>query len=47
MDLDAHVVDHADNVFDLLGLDDAVRQVVVDFGVGQKALLLALGNELF
>ena len=43
--LDAHVVDHADDVFDLLRIDDVVRQVVVDLGVGQVALLLALDDQ--
>ena len=28
----AHVVDHVDDVFDLLGIDDVVRQVIVDLG---------------
>jgi hypothetical protein len=43
--LDAHVVDHADNVFDLLRIDDVVGQVIVDFGVGQVALFLALDDQ--
>ncbi len=43
--LDAHVVDHADDVFDLLRIDDVVRQVIVDFGVRQVALLLALDDQ--
>ena len=45
MYLDAHVVDHADDVFDLLRIDDVVRQVIVDFGVRQVALLLALDDQ--
>ena len=45
VDLDAHVVDHADDVFDLLRVDDALGQVVVDLGIGQKPLFLALGNQ--
>jgi len=43
---DPHVVDHRDDVFDLLGLDQAVGQVVVDLGVGKEALLLAAGDQL-
>jgi hypothetical protein len=44
-DLDAHVVDHLDDVFDLIRIGDVVGQVIVDLGVGQVALLLALGNH--
>jgi hypothetical protein len=40
-DLDAHVADHRDHAFDLLGVDELVGQVVVDLGVGQVAALLA------
>jgi hypothetical protein len=36
---------HVDNVFDLLGIDDVIRQVIIDFGVGQEALFLAARNE--
>src|SRR5690606_26707168 len=46
-DVDAHVVDHADDVFDLFRIGDVFRQVVVDFGVGQVALLPAAGDQLF
>ncbi len=45
MHRNAHVVDHVDNVFDLLGIDDVIRQVIIDFGVGQEALFLAARNE--
>ena len=45
MHLDAHAVDHADDVFDLLGVDDVVRQVIVDFGKGQVALFQALADQ--
>jgi hypothetical protein len=44
--LDAHVIDHADDVFDLFRIDNVVRKVVVDFGVGQVALFAALDDEL-
>ena len=47
MHRDAHVVDHVDNVFDLFRIDDVVRQVIIDFGVGQEALFLAAGNQFF
>ncbi len=43
--LDAHAVDHADDVFDLLRIDHVVGQVIVDFGVGQIALLQALADQ--
>src|SRR5699024_1327646 len=42
--LDAHAVDHRDDVFDLLGVDHVVGQVVVDLAVGQVALLTTLGD---
>ena len=42
---DAHVVDHADDVFHLIGIDQVFRQMVVDVGQGQVALIHALGDE--
>jgi hypothetical protein len=45
VDRDAHVVDHVDDIFDLLRIDDVVGQVVVDLVVGQKSLFLALRDE--
>ena len=42
---DAHVVDHVDDVFDLLRIDDLGRQVIVDLGVGQEALFLAARDQ--
>ena len=45
MHLDAHAVDHADDVFDLFRIDDVVGQVIVDLGVGQVALLQALADQ--
>ena len=47
MDLDADALEHRHDVFDLLRIDDVVGQVVVDFRVGQVALLQTLGDELF
>ena len=38
--LNAHIVDHLDDVFDLVGVDDIFRQMVIDLGIGQIALLL-------
>ena len=35
--LNAHVVDHLDDVFDLIGVDDIFRQMVIDLGIGQIA----------
>ena len=46
VDLDAHVVDHADDVLDLLGIQHVVGQVVVDLRVGQVAALLAQHDEI-
>ncbi len=45
MHRDAHVADHVDDIFDLLGIDDIVRQRIVDLGIGQIAFLLAVGNQ--
>src|SRR5690606_22199138 len=44
---DAHAIDQRDDVLDLLGLDHVVGQVIVDFRVGQVALLQALADQLF
>ena len=41
----AHVVDRVDDAFDLLGIDDLGRQVIVDLRVGQIALLLAARDQ--
>ena len=42
---DAHIVDHVDDVFDLLRIDDLARQVVVDLAVREVTLLLAFRDE--
>ncbi len=44
--LDAHVVDHLDDVFNLIRIGDILGQVIVDLGVGQVALILATGDEI-
>src|SRR5690606_31276726 len=44
---DAHVVDHLDDVFHLVGVGNRIRQVVVHLGVGQVALFLAKGDQQF
>ncbi len=44
---DAHVVNHVDDVFDLLGIDNVIRQMVIDLCVGQETLFLATGNQVF
>jgi hypothetical protein len=41
VDGNAHVVEGADDAFDRFRIDDVVRQVVVDLGVGQEAAFLA------
>jgi hypothetical protein len=40
-DLDAHVTEGGDDRFDLLRVDQVVRQVVIDLGIGEEATLLA------
>ncbi len=47
VDLDPHVVDHADDVFDLIGIGNIRRQVIIDFRVRQEALLFAFIDQLF
>jgi hypothetical protein len=42
---DPHVVDHADDVFDLLRIDDTFGQVIVDLVVGQVSLILSLCDQ--
>ena len=42
---DAHIVDHVDDVFDLLRIDDLARQMIVDLAVREVTLLLAFGDE--
>jgi len=46
VDLDPHVVDHGDDAFDLLGVENVVRQVIVDFGVSEVAALLAEHDQI-
>ena len=43
----ADVVDHADDVFNLVRVGDVVRQVVIYLGVSKVALLLTLGDQFF
>ena len=47
MHLYTHVVDHADDVFDLLRIDDVIRQMIVDLGIGQESLLLTFCDQQF
>ena len=44
--LDAHVVDHAHDRLDLVGIVDVLGQVVVDFPVREETLFLALDDQL-
>jgi len=44
---DAHIVDHLDDVFDLIGVGNRIRQMVVHFGIGQVTLFLAKGDQQF
>jgi hypothetical protein len=41
----AHVVNHVDDIFDLLRIDDFAGQVIVDLDVSQKPLLLAARDQ--
>ncbi len=45
MHFDPHVVDHANDVFHLLGIDDVAGKMVIHFGKSEITLHLALGNE--
>jgi hypothetical protein len=38
---DAHVIDHADDLLDLLRIDDFIGQMIIHLGIGQVALFLA------
>ena len=44
--LDPHVIDHADDVFDLLRLHDAIGQVIIDLSIGKETLFLSLCDQL-
>ena len=44
---DAHVVNHIDDIFNLLRVDDVIGQMIIHFRVSQVALLLASGNKFF
>ncbi len=45
--VDAHVVDHANDVFHLFRIGNILRQVVVNLGVSQVTLLTATLDQLF
>ncbi len=45
-DADTHVVDHADDVFHLIGIGNILGKMVVDLGIGQVALFLATRDQL-
>ena len=42
-----HIVNHADDVFDLLWIRDVIRQVIVNLCVGEVTLLASKRDELF
>ena len=46
VDMDAHVVDHGDDVLDLLGVHHVVGQMIVDLGEGQVAALFAEHDQV-
>ena len=41
------VIDHPDDVFDLIRITDVIGQVVVHLCIGDVTLLLALGDQIF
>ena len=45
MDSNAHVVDGGDDLFDLIGVNHAIWQMIVDFSIGQVALFLAFDDK--
>ncbi len=45
-DVNTHVIDHADDIFHLVGVGDIFGKVVVDLGIGQEALFLAARDQL-
>ena len=45
MDSDAHIIDSGNDLFHLVCVYHAIRQVIVDLGVGQVALFLAFNNK--
>ena len=45
VNVDAHLGDHPDDVFDLIRIRDIAREMVIHLGVGEVPLLLALGDE--
>ena len=44
MHRNTHVIDHADDIFYLLRIDDIVGQMIIDLPIGQVALFLAFGD---
>ena len=46
-DLDTHVIDHLNNVFYLIRVNDILWQMIVYFSVSQITLLFTFGNEEF
>jgi len=42
-----HIIDHINDVFDLLRINDIIGQVVVNLGVGQETLLFTLDDQIF
>ena len=45
--LNTHVIDHLNDVFNLIGIRDVLREVIIDFSVGQVPLLFSLCNQGF
>ncbi len=45
MHINAHVVNHGNDVFDLIRIDNIIRQVIVDFVISQITLFFPLGDQ--
>ena len=46
VNLNAHVVDHTDDAFYLLRIQHVIRQVIVNFGIGQVVTLLTQDDKI-
>ncbi len=47
INIDAHVVDHLDDVFNLIRIRNIFGQMVIDLSIGQESLFPAFGDQLF
>ncbi len=47
MNCDPQIIDHADDVFYLLWISNVIRQMIVNFLIGQITLLSTTTDKLF